>query len=304
MHIHFKKIRSMGKNALYVRFDTVSPPLDLLSLARAICAEDSGVGTPLLVCLFPSEKANVALRAFLCDTEVPVPDVAVRAAGKLLYDAHELSDFNATVEADGKVHRIRVEPRDRYHTNVTMAMGAVVPVTETTDVNAPTPMFYIECETNGYRYDYTPMMLGEEYAVSFVEDVDDPLLTAAIPYFKGTSDGRHRIFCAHRSRDSFFVRIIRTDTGEDNTCGCGIAAAMAIGVILGIADFNTRITVKLPDEDVICVVRKDLSVILNASVKILFEGDFEYDNEYDDAFEPTAPTTNSHPIFRREFDFE
>lgn len=282
----------MGQNALYVRFDTVSPPLDLWSLARALCAEENGVGTPLVVFLFPSDKANVALRAFSDSGEIPVPDTAVRAAGKLLYDAHEIPDRNGTVEASGQVYRLRVEPRDNRHTSVTMAMGTAVPVTETPDVNAPTPTFYIECETSGYRYDYTPMTLGETYAVSFIEDVNDPLLTAAMPYFKDVPDGYHRVFCAHRARDSFFMRIIRTDTGEDNSCGYGLSAAVAISVILGIADYNTRISVKLPNEDVIAVVRKNLSVLLNASVKTLFEGDFEYDNEYDDAFEPTAPTSN------------
>ena len=136
MHIHFKKIRSMGKNAVYVRFDTKTPPVDLPSLARLMCDEESGIGTSLLVYLFPSDEASIAARAFVSETEIPVPDTAVRAAGKLLYDAHELSEPNTTVEANGMVYRIRIDPR-ASQTNVTMAMGVACTVSEEPDVNAP-----------------------------------------------------------------------------------------------------------------------------------------------------------------------
>ena len=293
MQIHFQKIRSLGENALYVRFDTKTPPLDLPSLARRMCSEESGIGAPLLVCLFPSSNSVADLRAFTQNGETKVPDAAIRGAAKLLYDTRELTDSLARVTANGTAFRMRVDPIDANRVNVMMTMGQVEAISEMQEDDAPIPLIYVLAEADGYRFDYTAMAIdGEEYAVSFVEDINDPAINDVRHALSAANGGRHHIFCTLCSRDCLAVRILRRNGEDDRHCGAALATASVVALTLGLVNFNTRIRISLSGESATCIVRKDLSVLLHTSVHLLFKGVCEYDNEYDEAFEPTAPTTN------------
>jgi diaminopimelate epimerase len=73
-------------------------------------------------------------------------------------------------------------------------------------------------------------------------------------------------------RKNIEMRVWERGSGETLACGTGACAAVAASARLGLCDFNTPVTVKLPGGELVVVCESDYHITMEGPAATVYEG--------------------------------
>ena len=134
-------------------------PDNLPELAKKLSDRHFGVGADGLICICPSQRADVKMRIFNADgSEGEMCGNGIRCVGKYVYDKGIVPKLELEVETLAGVKQLSLSLSGN-------AVGAV-----TVDMGVPVPAPVCSIDVGGKEYRLTPISIGNPHAVVFVED--------------------------------------------------------------------------------------------------------------------------------------
>ncbi len=281
MKIEFTKMQGLGNDYIYI--DCLGRELpDPSRLAREMSRRRFSVGADGVVLICRSEVADVKMRIFNADgSEAGMCGNGIRCVGKFVYDRGIKRSKSLTVETlSGIRHLVLSTGVDGCVSYVKVDMGradfspAAVPVLSSKpQVNRPLIVL-------GKTYPTTCLSMGNPHAVILLEsDPDELHLEQLGPAFE-----RHELFPDRTnaefirviSRNTIHMRVWERGSGETMACGTGACAAAAVAARLGLCDFGTPVTVKLPGGELVIVCGSDYHMTMEGPAVTVYEGIYEY----------------------------
>lgn len=231
----FTKMQGLGNDYIYLNCLDGAPE-ELPALAVRLSERHFGVGADGLICICPSDRADVRMRMFNADgSEGEMCGNGIRCVGKYVYDKGLVSRTALTVETPAGVRELELCVEDGTVYAVTVDMGA--PVVEEPRMLA--------LGSGAYRI--RPVSMGNPHAVLYLDHIDGLDLTGLGPSFE-----RHPSF-PNRTNTEFVERLDRTHlkmrvwergSGETLACGTGACAALAAAVADGRAERRASVLLR------------------------------------------------------------
>ena len=163
----FTKMQGLGNDYVYLDC-TRGMPEDLPALARRVSDRHFGIGSDGLICICPSDCADVRMRMYNADgSESEMCGNGIRCVGKFAYDKGLVGKTSLTVETLAGIKHLELHLEHGKVSAVTVDMG--VPTWEENRV----------LTIQGEDYTVTPVSMGNPHAVLYVDDpgaVDLPRL--------------------------------------------------------------------------------------------------------------------------------
>ena len=123
MKIHFTKMQGTGNDYIYISCaDKI--PFDTAALASVMCPRRLSVGADGIVLIYPSQKADAAMRIFNADgSEGKMCGNAIRCVGKYLWDSRAVRKTVITVETLSGVKTLTLRTDGDAASSVSVDMG-------------------------------------------------------------------------------------------------------------------------------------------------------------------------------------
>ncbi|MCC8121083.1 MAG: diaminopimelate epimerase [Oscillospiraceae bacterium] len=223
----FTKMEGLGNDYIYLN-GLNGLPEDLPALARRLSDRHFGVGADGLICICPSEKADVAMRMFNADgSEGEMCGNGIRCVGKYVYDKGLAAKTTLTVEtlAGVKTLCLKVEGGQVSAVTVDMGIPQVDPALEVT--------------VEGERYTLHPASMGNPHAILYVPDTKTAPLTNLGPQIECHPLFPNRTnveFVSVTDRTHLSMRVWERGSGETLACGTGACATLAVTASLGLCE--------------------------------------------------------------------
>ena len=223
--MRFTKMQGLGNDYIFIDC-TKAVPEGLPQLARTLSQPHFGVGSDGLICILPSETADVRMRMFNADgSEGEMCGNGLRCLCKFVYEKGLVLKKQLEVETLAGIKRALLHLEGGQVAAVTVDMGE--PVVEPT---------YPLC-VGGREYMVTPVSMGNPHLVTFLEELDSLDLATLGPGFEF-----HPRFMPRRINTEFVtvqdgsnlqVRVWERGSGETLACGTGACAVLAAAVVTG-----------------------------------------------------------------------
>ncbi len=238
MEIDFLKMQGCGDDVIVVDGARIPPEAQpsLPSLARRILNRGIGVGGNRLLVLQGGREAALAVQCFDPDgDDAALPGHAARCAARYASDSGAVSRNDFLIESAGRQMGAQIidSANVRIDIGVPFSSDTVAEIRE-----SPRDSFTRSLLVEGRSIIYTPISLGQPYAMLFVPDFSFPLrrtarAIAAQPDFpEGTGIGFVQVY----SREEMRLRMWEPEQGSPgDECG-GAAAALVAAVVNGFAD--------------------------------------------------------------------
>lgn len=225
--LNFTKMHGLGNDYVYVNCLEHTPE-DLPALARRVSDRHFGVGGDGLICICPSEKADVRMRMFNVDgSEGEMCGNGVRCVGKFVYDKGLVRKNPLTVETLGGIKILELNVESGFVTMVTVDMGKPI-VSSSAEINV-----------KGNNYTVYPVSMGNPHAVVFVPGIAKLDLEYLGPDFECHPIFQNRTnteFVEVIDRTHLNMRVWERGSGETLACGTGACAVLAASVSLGLCE--------------------------------------------------------------------
>jgi len=117
--------------------------------------------------------------------------------------------------------------------------------------------------------------MGNPHAVIFLDEVEELQLDKIGPSFEKMSffpNKTNTEFVKILEKNKIRMRVWERGSGETSACGTGACAVCAVATKLGLADFNTPITVVLDGGELYITVKNDYSVFMTGPCVESYKG--------------------------------
>ncbi|MGI6166805.1 MAG: diaminopimelate epimerase [Eubacteriales bacterium] len=277
MRIGFTKMQGLGND--YIVFDCQKSELPEPSrLAVQMTRRRFSVGADGVILVCRSEAADVKMRIFNADgSEAGMCGNGIRCVGKFVYDRGIIKAKKLSVETlsgirqlelfvgnDGRVNSVRVDMGEADFS------PAGVPVL------SAGPVINQFLTVLGQTYNVTCLSVGNPHAVVILPGDPDKIDIERV----GPALERHELFPERTNvefirvsdRKNIEMRVWERGSGETLACGTGACAAVAASARLGLCDFNTPVTVKLPGGELVVVCESDYHITMEGPAATVYEG--------------------------------
>lgn len=260
--LQFTKMEGLGNDYVYVNC-LEHMPEDLPGLAVRVSDRHFGIGSDGLICICPSDCADVKMRMFNADgSEGEMCGNGIRCVGKFVYDKGLVRKTTVTVETLAGIKTLELTVENNLVSMVKVQMGKP-------EIFEPVSIF-----VKGMTYTANPVSVGNMHAVVYLNDIDDMDLEAIGPGFEN-----HPVFPRKpntefveiKDRTHLKMRVWETGSGETMACGTGACAVLAATAALGLCE--REVTVHLPGGDLnICWFEEDGQIYMTGPAVTVFEG--------------------------------
>lgn len=263
--LRFTKMEGLGNDYVYINCLEHTPE-DLSKLAIRVSDRHFGVGGDGLICICPSEKADVRMRMFNADgSEGEMCGNGIRCVGKYVYDKGLVKKNPLTVETLGGIKTLELAIKSDLVSAVTVDMGA--------------PELFPEAQINVKGKDYTvyPASMGNPHCVVYLPKIDQLKLEEIGPEFECHPMFPNRTnteFVEILDRTHLNMRVWERGSGETLACGTGACAVLAVTASLGLCEREA--TVHLLGGDLsIRWSQEDGHIYMTGPAVTVFEGEIE-----------------------------
>ena len=264
--LRFTKMEGLGNDYVYVNCLDHTPD-DLPGLAVRVSDRHFGIGGDGLICVCPSNVADVRMRMFNADgSEGEMCGNGVRCVGKFVYDKGLVKKNPLTVETLGGIKILDLKIED----------GVVVAVT--VDMGVPAISSGASINVKGENYTVYPCSMGNPHSVVYLPEIAKLNLEHIGPDFEC-----HPIF-PNRTNTEFVEVIDRTHlkmrvwergSGETLACGTGACAVLAVSASLGLSEREA--TVHLLGGDLLIRWDEDNGhIYMTGPATTVFEGELPF----------------------------
>ena len=275
--MRFTKMQALGNDYVYLD-GREGLPEDLPALARRISHRHFGVGADGLICVCPSDRADVRMVMFNADgSEGEMCGNGIRCVGKFAYDRGLTDQTSLTVETLAGIRRLELQLQNGKVSGATVDMGVPILDPAQIPVDAPGPAFLGQpLEAGGRTWRTTCLSMGNPHAVVFVPDVDALPLERLGPAFEHHPRFPRRInaeFVQVLDRGRLRARVWERGSGETLACGTGACACVVAGALNGA--IGPQAAVELPGG--VLTVRWDRTdghVYLTGPAVTVFQGEW------------------------------
>ena len=230
--MRFIKMQGLGNDYIFLNCLEGGPD-GLPELAAAISDRHFGAGSDGLICLFPSQRGDFAMRMFNADgSEGAMCGNGIRCLGKLIGDWGLTSKNRLMIETRAGLRQVELLDGTARERAVRVDMGGP-------EVGAP-----LELEAAGCRWLVTPVSMGNPHGVVFLENVDGLDLSAAGPALEkhpAFPGGINVEFVQVLTPGRLRMRVWERGSGETLACGTGACAAVAAAVSAGQAEPEAQV---------------------------------------------------------------
>ena len=262
--MRFTKMEGLGNDYVYLNCLDRTPE-NLPELAKRLSDRHFGVGADGLICICPSERADVRMRMFNADgSEGEMCGNGIRCVGKFVYDKGLVPRMPLTVETLAGVRTLELTVKDGKVETVMVDMGVPRP-------EAPRTITY-----QGREYRGRPISMGNPHyviPVLSVKEFDLSLfapLTIPNPAFP---QGVNVEIVEILDSTHLSMRVWERGSGETLACGTGACAALAAAVEQGLCEREA--TVRLLGGDLhIRWSREDGHIYMTGPARTVFEGEW------------------------------
>ena len=263
--LRFTKMEGLGNDYIYLNCLDRTPD-NLPELAKKLSDRHFGVGADGLICICPSQRADVKMRIFNADgSEGEMCGNGIRCVGKYVYDKGIVPKLELEVETLAGVKQLFLSLSGN-------AVGAV-----TVDMGVPVPSPVCSIDVGGKEYRLTPISMGNPHAVVFVEDPGVLDLPALGPKFECHPAFPHRTnteFVKVCAPDRLAMRVWERGSGETLACGTGACAALVAAALE--ERVPRQAAVDLPGGTLyIRWAREDGHVYMTGPATTVFEGEMQ-----------------------------
>ena len=262
--LRFTKMEGLGNDYVYLNCLEHTPD-NLPDLARTLSDRHFGIGADGLICICPSQIADVRMRMFNADgSEGEMCGNGIRCVGKYVYDKGLVPKAELTVETKAGIKRLWL----------TVKNGAVVAAT--VDMGKPDVSPCSTIVVKGKGYTVYPVSVGNPHAVLFLPEIENLELNILGPQIEC-----HPMF-PNRTNVEFVKRIDRTHltmrvwergSGETLACGTGATAVLAAAATLDLCEREALIRLR-GGELSLRWDTKDDHIYLTGPARTVFEGEF------------------------------
>ena len=232
--LKFTKMHGLGNDYVYLDC-TQSAPEKLPELAVRVSDRHTGIGSDGLICIFPSDCADVRMRMFNADgSEGEMCGNGIRCVGKFVYDKGLVRKTQMTVETLGGIKRLWLTVSGDTVSEVTVDMGE--PTWE-----EPIPVL-----VQGKTYTGRPVSMGNPHLVVYQSGIDALDLREIGPEFERCPHFPNKTnteFVEVLDSATLRMRVWERGSGETMACGTG-ACASAVSAMLD-GRTGREVTVKL-----------------------------------------------------------
>lgn len=284
--LRITKMHGLGNNYIYInRFEEALEEAELPELARRLSDVYTGIGSDGLILIGPSEAADFQMRIFNNDgSEGKNCGNGLRCVAKYVYE-RKLTDKTAfAIETLGGIVHVDLQVAEGAWAvrSVRVNMGKPrlarkeLPMTgdpERTAINE-------EIAVAGKPYRITAVSMGNPHIVQFVPDVAAIPLEEIGPQLECDSLFPERVnveFVSIRNKQEIDFRVWERGSGITQACGTGACAAVVAGVLNGLLDMDTLVTVHLPGGDLkIEWSERDGQVYMEGPAEFIMDGEFQW----------------------------
>ncbi|MBQ4085974.1 MAG: carbamoyl-phosphate synthase large subunit [Clostridia bacterium] len=277
--IRFTKMQSCGNDYIFIEnFDgSVTCPE---SLCVSLCQPHYGIGGDGIVLIEKSTMADAKMRSFNKDgSEGGMAGNNIRCVAKYLFDKGYVRSEHMTIEAGGKVHKLRLYTRDGKASTVAVDIGkAEFSPAKLPSIIAADRIVNYPLHVAGEDYAVSCVSVGNPHCVTFCETIDTLDVASIGPEFEHAKEFPERInteFVRVVDKNTLRMRVWERGNGETLACGTGACAAVIAACENGFCEKGTDVTVKLLGGD-LTVNYTDERVLLTGSAHLIYEGEFEY----------------------------
>ncbi|HZK18391.1 MAG TPA: diaminopimelate epimerase [Clostridia bacterium] len=270
----FTKVHGLGNDFIIIDGFKEKLPEKLESLARYVCARNTGVGGDGLVVLQPAANADVRMRIFNPDGSEPeMCGNAIRCVAQYMYKRGLVEGNTVRVDTlaglilptiirhdTGEMVRVDMgEPRLNRE-EIPMAGGQGRVIDE-------------KLVVNGDTYRVTAVSMGNPHCIIFVSDVKNTDLTGVGPSIENHKSFPNKTnveFVQVINRGHVLMRVWERGVGETMACGTG-ACAVCVACVLN--DLTDRaVKVSLNGGDLYIEWEDDNHVYMTGPAEEVFEG--------------------------------
>lgn len=227
MQLRFTKMEGLGNDYVYVNCLDYTPE-NLSSLAVRVSDRHFGIGGDGLICICPSDVADVRMRMFNADgSEGEMCGNGVRCVGKFVYDKGLSKNNPLTVETLGGIKILDLTVENDLVSAVTVDMGE--------PVLSPSA----EITVKGNTYTVNPASMGNPHSVVYMDEIDNLDLEDIGPEFECHPMFPNRTnteFVKVIDRTHLKMRVWERGSGETLACGTGACAVLAVSAALGLSE--------------------------------------------------------------------
>lgn len=261
--LRFTKMHGLGNDYVYMNCLEYTPE-DLPALARRVSDRHFGVGGDGLICICPSDCADVRMRMFNADgSEGEMCGNGVRCVGKFVYDKGLVKNNPLTVETLGGIKILDLNVENGVVTAVTVDMGA--------PVISPSAVISVK----GNNYTVYPVSMGNPHSVVYLPNIEELDLGYIGPDFECHPMFPNRTnteFVEVIDRTHLNMRVWERGSGETLACGTGACAVLAASASLGLCEREA--TVRLLGGDLnIRWSEEDGHIYMTGPATTVFEGE-------------------------------
>ncbi|MEE9610098.1 MAG: diaminopimelate epimerase [Desulfatiglandales bacterium] len=238
--MEFSKYHGAGNDFIVIHPTSVPIGVDLVALSRAICNRRYGIGADGVLISEESQIADAKMRILNPDgSEAEMCGNGIRCFAKYAYDNGIVRTKEMNIETLAGVKNVKILEGEM----VLVEMGE--PLFDREDIPANGEGKFIEHPLEGLTV--SALNMGVPHAIVFSEDlssVDVKKLGKTIRLNETFPKGINVDFAAQIGKNTFKVRTYeRGVEDETNACGTGVAASVALAVVLGKAKANEPISV-------------------------------------------------------------
>ena len=261
--LRFTKMHGLGNDYVYMNCLDHTPE-ELPALARRVSDRHFGVGGDGLICICPSDCADVRMRMFNADgSEGEMCGNGVRCVGKFVYDKGLVKKNPLTVETLGGIKVLNFKLENDLVVAVTVDMG--IPVID--------PSAQITVKGNDYTVH--PVSMGNPHSVVYLPEIAKLDLEYIGPDFECHPMFPNRTnteFVEVIDRTHLNMRVWERGSGETLACGTGACAVLVASASLGLCEREA--TVHLLGGDLnIRWAEEDGHVYMTGPATTVFEGE-------------------------------
>lgn len=267
--MRFVKMQGLGNDYIFLNC-LDGGPAELPELAAAISDRHFGAGSDGLICLFPSERGDFAMRMFNADgSEGEMCGNGIRCLAKLIRDWELSPSSRLVLETRAGLRRVELLDGTARERAVRVDMGPP-------EVGTP-----LELEAAGRRWSVTPVSMGNPHGVVFLENLDGLDLQSVGPALERHAafpGGVNVEFVQIITRSRLRMRVWERGSGETLACGTGACAALAVAVSAGRAEPEVR--VDLPGGTLeVRWDREQGTIFLTGPAVTVYEGEYPWKTE-------------------------
>ena len=276
----FTKMHGTGNDYIYINCfeEDVDSPAEM---AVKLSDRHKGIGSDGLVLIMPSGTCDFRMRMFNSDgSESPMCGNASRCVGKYVYDRKMTDKTELTLETLSGTKKLFLYPDHGKVTNVKVDMGE--PILKASEIPVDMQLEQVIRQPVIFAGDtcyITCVSMGNPHTVIFVDEV------AHFPVDSlGTEIEHHHLFPERTnveivqilSPNHAEMRVWERGAGETQSCGTGTCAAAVAGVLNGL--LNRKSTISLPGGDLAIEWSEDNNhVYMIGDTVSVFEGEIILD---------------------------